>query len=190
MWSRMVFSNTARGWGYLGPYSCSSPAPQSSPVFPGGHRHCPVTRWQGAPTQEQEPEQFTPNLPTGHSVGRAGGLSLSMCSCQSWELSLWPQGDQYSHRERNLVGIGGCERSVWAIVRKRQGQGSWRTRQPVLQELWSSRTLESSQEHRPIPAPADAPRRTPPKPTKECNPVPSPPHLAPQPHSCSHLLAG
>jgi hypothetical protein len=34
--------------------------------------HCPVTRWQGAPAQVQEPEQFTPNVPEGHSAEGSG----------------------------------------------------------------------------------------------------------------------
>lgn len=65
------------GWGHPGvvqhrdegttEHACHSPAPQSSPVLPGGHRHRPVTLSHGAPLQEQEPEQFTPNVPAGHS---------------------------------------------------------------------------------------------------------------------------
>lgn len=59
-----------------------SPAPQSSPVLPGGHRHCPVIRWQGAPPQEQEPEQFTPNVPSRHSAGGNGGSSATPAAPQ------------------------------------------------------------------------------------------------------------
>lgn len=68
----------AQGGEGIAGHHCHSPAPQSSPVLPGGHRHCPVTRSQGAPPQKQEPEQFTPNVPPAHSAGRnkMGGAAL------------------------------------------------------------------------------------------------------------------
>lgn len=67
--------------------TCHSPAPQSSPVFPATHWHCPVTGWHGAPTQAQMPEQFWPKVPAGHSVEGAGtvgsprGVAQSGVSC-------------------------------------------------------------------------------------------------------------
>lgn len=52
-WSRIgtTQSQMAGEVGGIIGHCCHSPAPQSSPVFPGGHRHCPVTRLQGAPPQ-------------------------------------------------------------------------------------------------------------------------------------------
>lgn len=135
--------NIAHGWspipqggeGGTSGHSCHSPAPQSSPVLPGGHRHCPVTRSQEAPQQEQEPEQFTPNVPPGHSAGgsmqRLSHPHVELLSSPQgpWHLPLAPAGlldtagslgDQGSHR--NGQGTGD------------PGQGGWPVlgRQPVL----------------------------------------------------------
>lgn len=102
-------------------HACHSPAPQSSPVLPGGHRHCPVTLLQGAPLQEQELEQFTPNVPAGHSAeGGRRGLShphraalLPQGSAHS-PLPSWgcwtqpgPMGDRESHRSGQGTGDTG-----------------------------------------------------------------------------------
>lgn len=138
MCSRMVFSSTAQGWGLLEPYGYHSPAPQSSPVLPGGHRHCPVTRWQGTPTQEQEPEQLAPNVPAGHSVGESSWASVALRVVIKARSFLWsPRETRGRLWEQELSR---CESREWSVLghRKRQGQGC--------QKLRPSRTLESSQE--------------------------------------------
>lgn len=103
-------------------HGCHSPAPQSSPVLPGGHRHCPVTLLQEAPLQEQELEQFTPNVPAGHSaeVVRKGlshphtELPFSLRVPPHSPLPSWgcwtqpgPMGDRESHRSGQGMGIRG-----------------------------------------------------------------------------------
>lgn len=118
----------ARGGEGIAGHHCHSPAPQSSPVLPGGHRHCPVTRSQGAPPQKQEPEQFTPNVPPGHSAGRnktGGAALLPQHNC--WAQPGSP-GDHGGHRRRQSTeharregparadrakGKGGAGRTLW-----------------------------------------------------------------------------
>lgn len=171
------------GLGLLEPCGCHSPAPQSSPVFPGGHRHCPVTRWQGAPTQEQEPEQFTPNVPTGHSVGESRWLqSLSvqlsrlgassgapgtpgqgLSRGESWERPVWGIG-----RGRAARGAGNLSRGSYGHP------GPWRaprSRGPFL--------LQDGPSRGPVLASL----------TKVCQSIPSTSYPAPQQQSCSRLLA-
>lgn len=67
-----------------------------------------------------------------------------------------PRKTQTDYEDRNMVWVGhggSWERPVWTIGRETQRQGSWRTRQPVQQNLRSSRTLESSQEQETTPVP-------------------------------------
>lgn len=73
-------------------------------------------------------------------------------------------------------GSGGSwERPVWTIGREMQRQGSWRTRQPVQQNLRSSRTLESSQEQETTPVPGWSSQRTTSSQVNQDVPVWSPP---------------